>query len=226
MPIALSVGSEPTRSVNPAAIAGAIGPESQIDIAHEWPKPWTDEIIPRRRRIVVTMGCGDACVLPGQALRGLGARGSHAGQKTLRPMRPILRRDRTAGAAAPRIARCRGAILPWRRSTSKAGDEPREQVRFPGCSCDPRCRRSRCGPWPPSAMRSYTAERGTASGRQLVPDRRQRACCVVTVPGSHARAPRRRCAKSRIRALGGVHAPASIRIDLHRRSPRQLAASG
>ena len=31
-----------------------------IDIAQEYPKPWTDEIV-QAADVVVTMGCGDAC---------------------------------------------------------------------------------------------------------------------------------------------------------------------
>jgi protein-tyrosine-phosphatase len=39
--------------------------EVGIDIAHERPKPWTDEIV-RAVDVVVTMGCGDACpIFPG-----------------------------------------------------------------------------------------------------------------------------------------------------------------
>jgi len=37
-----------------------------IDIAGEFPKPWTDDIV-RAADVVVTMGCGDACpILPGK----------------------------------------------------------------------------------------------------------------------------------------------------------------
>jgi protein-tyrosine-phosphatase len=34
--------------------------EVGIDIADEFPKPWTDEIV-RAADVIVTMGCGDAC---------------------------------------------------------------------------------------------------------------------------------------------------------------------
>ena len=34
--------------------------ERGIDIAQEYPKPWTDEIV-QAADVVVTMGCGDAC---------------------------------------------------------------------------------------------------------------------------------------------------------------------
>ena len=62
--VAWSGGSEPGNEVNPAAIAAMA--EVGIDIASEFPKPWTDEIV-RAADVVVTMGCGDACPLfPGK----------------------------------------------------------------------------------------------------------------------------------------------------------------
>jgi protein-tyrosine-phosphatase len=40
--------------------------ERDIDISHEYPKPWTEEIV-QAADVVVTMGCGDTCpVLPGR----------------------------------------------------------------------------------------------------------------------------------------------------------------
>ena len=61
--VAWSGGSEPAEQVNPAAVAAMA--EVGIDIAHEFPKPWTDEIV-RAADVVVTMGCGDSCpVFPG-----------------------------------------------------------------------------------------------------------------------------------------------------------------
>ena len=40
--------------------------ERGIDIAGEYPKPWTDEIV-QATDVVITMGCGDACpVFPGR----------------------------------------------------------------------------------------------------------------------------------------------------------------
>ncbi len=40
--------------------------EVGIDIAEEYPKPWTDEIV-HAADVVVTMGCGDACpIFPGK----------------------------------------------------------------------------------------------------------------------------------------------------------------
>jgi len=56
--VAWSGGSEPGTEVNPAAIAAMA--EVGIDIAGEYPKPWTEEIV-RAADVVVTMGCGDAC---------------------------------------------------------------------------------------------------------------------------------------------------------------------
>lgn len=56
--VAWSGGSEPGEEVNPSAVAAMA--ERGIDIATEYPKPWTDEIV-RAADVVVTMGCGDAC---------------------------------------------------------------------------------------------------------------------------------------------------------------------
>ncbi|HSL58757.1 MAG TPA: arsenate reductase ArsC [Acidimicrobiales bacterium] len=58
-----SGGSDPGASTNAAAIAAMA--EVGIDIATEYPKPWTDEIA-RAADVIVTMGCGDACpIFPG-----------------------------------------------------------------------------------------------------------------------------------------------------------------
>lgn len=62
--VAWSGGSEPGLEVNPAAITAMA--ERGIDIAHEFPKPWTDETV-RAAAVVITMGCGDACpIFPGK----------------------------------------------------------------------------------------------------------------------------------------------------------------
>ncbi len=62
--VAWSGGSEPGVEVNPAAIEAMA--EAGIDIGHEFPKPWTDEIV-RAADVVITMGCGDACpIFPGK----------------------------------------------------------------------------------------------------------------------------------------------------------------
>jgi len=62
--VAWSGGSEPGKEVNPSAVMAMR--EVGIDIAQEFPKPWTDEIV-RAADVVVTMGCGDTCPLfPGK----------------------------------------------------------------------------------------------------------------------------------------------------------------
>jgi arsenate reductase (thioredoxin) len=59
-----SGGSEPSESVNRAAVAAMA--ERGIDIGEEIPQPWADEIV-RAADVVVTMGCGDACpIFPGK----------------------------------------------------------------------------------------------------------------------------------------------------------------
>ncbi len=62
--VASSGGSAPGPEVNPAAVAAMA--EVGIDISHESPKRWTDEIV-GAADVVVTMGCGDACpFVPGK----------------------------------------------------------------------------------------------------------------------------------------------------------------
>ncbi|MFE3059575.1 arsenate reductase ArsC [Nocardia sp. NPDC059239] len=56
--VAWSGGSEPGDQINPVAIEAMA--EIGIDIAREYPKPWTEEIL-RAADVIVTMGCGDAC---------------------------------------------------------------------------------------------------------------------------------------------------------------------
>ena len=56
--VALSGGSEPGPEVNPAAVA--VMAEVGIDIAREFPKPWTSEMV-QTADVVITMGCGDTC---------------------------------------------------------------------------------------------------------------------------------------------------------------------
>lgn len=59
-----SGGSESGEQINPVAIE--VMAERGIDIAGEYPKPWTDEVV-RAADVVITMGCGDACpVFPGK----------------------------------------------------------------------------------------------------------------------------------------------------------------
>lgn len=62
--VAWSGGSEPGTEVNPAAVEAMA--EVGIDIAREFPKPWTQEIV-QAADVVITMGCGDACpIFPGK----------------------------------------------------------------------------------------------------------------------------------------------------------------
>ena len=62
--IAWSGGSEPGKEVNQSAVLAMA--EVGIDIATEFPKPWTTEIV-KAADVVITMGCGDACPLyPGK----------------------------------------------------------------------------------------------------------------------------------------------------------------
>jgi protein-tyrosine-phosphatase len=62
--LALSGGSEPAESVNPAAVQAMA--EVGIDIANAVPKRWTDQTI-GAADVVITMGCGDTCpFVPGK----------------------------------------------------------------------------------------------------------------------------------------------------------------
>jgi len=62
--VAWSAGSAPGEEIDPTAVAAM--DEVGVDIAHEFPKPWTDEIV-KGADVVITMGCGDACpVVPGK----------------------------------------------------------------------------------------------------------------------------------------------------------------
>jgi arsenate reductase (thioredoxin) len=60
----LSGGSAPAETINPSAVEAMA--EKGIDIADQYPKPWTDETV-GVADVIVSMGCGDACpVLPGK----------------------------------------------------------------------------------------------------------------------------------------------------------------
>lgn len=62
--VAWSGGSQPKGAINPAVITAMA--ERGIDLAHEYPKPWSDEIL-QAADVVITMGCGDAPpTLPGR----------------------------------------------------------------------------------------------------------------------------------------------------------------
>jgi protein-tyrosine-phosphatase len=59
-----SAGSTPAEEINPNAIAAL--KELGVDMAEEFPKPLTDEVV-RAADVVITMGCGDACpIYPGK----------------------------------------------------------------------------------------------------------------------------------------------------------------
>jgi arsenate reductase len=59
-----SAGSQPSASIDDAVVEAMA--EVGIDIAAEFPKPLTDDVV-RAADVVVTMGCGDACpVHPGK----------------------------------------------------------------------------------------------------------------------------------------------------------------
>ena len=53
-----SAGSAPADGLNPAVVAAIA--ELGLDIAQEFPKPLTDDVV-QAADVVVTMGCGDAC---------------------------------------------------------------------------------------------------------------------------------------------------------------------
>jgi protein-tyrosine-phosphatase len=93
-----SGGSEPAHQVNPSAIAAMA--EVGIDITHEHPKRWTDEIVDAAD-VVVTMGCGDTCpFVPGKRYEDW-ALDDPAGQSVdaVRPIRDEIR-DRVVGLLA------------------------------------------------------------------------------------------------------------------------------
>ena len=89
--IGWSGGSEPANEVNPAAVLAMA--EVGIDIAHESPKRWTDDIV-QAADVVVTMGCGDACpFVPGKRYEDW-ALDDPAGQglEAVRPIRDEIER--------------------------------------------------------------------------------------------------------------------------------------
>jgi protein-tyrosine-phosphatase len=59
-----SAGSAPTGTINPRVVEAMA--EVGIDLAEEFPKPLTDDVV-EASDVVITMGCGDACpVFPGK----------------------------------------------------------------------------------------------------------------------------------------------------------------
>jgi protein-tyrosine-phosphatase len=88
---ALSGGSEPADRVNPLAVAAMA--EVGIDIAKEFPKPWTEEGV-RSADVVVTMGCGDTCpFFPGTRYEDWALDDPHGqGIDAVRPIRDEIER--------------------------------------------------------------------------------------------------------------------------------------
>lgn len=88
---AWSGGSDPGADLNPTAVEAMR--EVGIEIAKEFPKPWTEEIL-KAADVVVTMGCGDACpIFPGKRYEDW-ALDDPAG-KSLEEVRPIRDEIRT-----------------------------------------------------------------------------------------------------------------------------------
>lgn len=59
-----SAGSTPADEINPAVLE--VMAEVGLDLSKEFPKPLTDQAV-READVVITMGCGDACVIyPGK----------------------------------------------------------------------------------------------------------------------------------------------------------------
>jgi arsenate reductase (thioredoxin) len=59
-----SAGSDPADRINPDVVQAMA--ELGIDVAKEFPKPMTDEVV-QAADAVITMGCGDACpIYPGK----------------------------------------------------------------------------------------------------------------------------------------------------------------
>lgn len=101
--VAWSGGSEPGHEVNPAAVEAMAA--RGIDIAQEFPKPWTDEIV-QAADVVVTMGCGDACpIFPGRRYKDWTLEDpAGLGVEAVRPIRDEIERrvrDLLAELAVP-----------------------------------------------------------------------------------------------------------------------------
>ncbi|MBN3510089.1 phosphotyrosine protein phosphatase [Mycolicibacterium septicum] len=88
---AFSGGSEPADTVNAAAVAAMA--EVGIDIAHEQPRRWTDEVV-EAADVVVTMGCGDTCpYFPGKRYENWElADPAGLGVEAVRPIRDDIER--------------------------------------------------------------------------------------------------------------------------------------
>ena len=94
--VAWSGGSEPGDQVNRAAVAAR--PSGGVDIAQEYPKPWTDEIV-QAADVVVTMGCVDACpYFPGKRYEDWELEGPGPSRRRRRASDPRRNRAPSAGA--------------------------------------------------------------------------------------------------------------------------------
>ncbi|VEH42212.1 Arsenate reductase [Kocuria rosea] len=85
-----SAGSAPADSVNPAAVAAMA--EEGIDMSAETPKVLTDEAV-QDSDVVITMGCGDACLFyPGKRYEDWAlADPAGKGVESVRPIRDEIR---------------------------------------------------------------------------------------------------------------------------------------
>lgn len=104
--LAWSAGSQPVSEINPAV--AAVMAEIGIDIAGEFPKPWTAEFLDAAD-VVVTMGCGDSCPLvPGKHYACAPAKTAMTPRTPLPTMATTtpLRNARSQRAARTRTASC------------------------------------------------------------------------------------------------------------------------
>ncbi len=91
-----SAGSEPGSAILP--IVAQVMAEDGLDLAEEFPKPLTDDVV-RAADAVITMGCGDACpVYPGKRYLDWELAGSGRPRPRRRPAGP--RRDPRARRGA------------------------------------------------------------------------------------------------------------------------------
>jgi arsenate reductase len=97
-----SAGSDPADQFNPAVVAAMA--EWGIDLAREFPKPLTDEVV-QAADAVITMGCGDACPI-------------HPGKRTWTGtwrIRPASRWSRCGRSATRSTGACRRCWPSWFR---------------------------------------------------------------------------------------------------------------
>jgi arsenate reductase len=113
--VAWSGGSEPGESVNRAAVAAMA--ERGIDIAQEFPKPWTDEIV-QAADVVVTM----AAAMPAPTSP---ASGTRTGSSQTRPARtwPTCGRSATRSSAGSRSSSTSSVSLPRPADSARRGSE-------------------------------------------------------------------------------------------------------